>query len=282
MNLYRAFNFNIPRVVMRKIAFVVNRHKRQANQLLKKLITYTKKLGIETKHTTEYPIPKNFLKGFDACCVIGGDGTLLGTVEEATKHQVPIFGFNQGKLGFLITLHPSKATDFLAKIIKGHYKIGNRTILCCFTDHSSYVYALNDIVIKNLTQTRLMEFEVYCDQEFVTDYRSDGVIFCTPTGSTAYNLSAGGPIISPKTKVFGMTPICPHTLTNRTVVFDPKNEITVSVKQPNDVVVAIDGTIRCSDHFNFPLKITVAKQTFPLLQPEDYSHFETLRNKLGW
>lgn len=267
---------------MRKLAFVVNQHKRKATQLLEKLISHSKKLRVETKYTTEYPIPKNFLKGVDACCVIGGDGTLLGTVEEATHYQVPVFGFNQGKLGFLVTLHPSKATDFLTKIIKGHYKIANRMVLRCFADDASYTHALNDIVIKNSTQTRLMEFEVYCDEEFVTAYRSDGVIFCTPTGSTAYNLSAGGPIIAPGTKVFGMTPICPHTLTNRTVVFDSKNEITVLMKQSNEPVVAIDGNIQCSDHFTFPLKITVAKHAFPLLEPENYSHFETLRNKLGW
>lgn len=267
---------------MRKLAFVVNQHKPRATQLLQKLIAHCKKLGVKTKHTVEYPIPKNFLSDVDACCVIGGDGTLLGTVEESIRHQVPVFGFNQGKLGFLITLHPSKATDFLTKIIKGHYTIANRMVLQCHVDTQARAYALNDIVIKAATQSRLMDLDVYCDDAFVTAYRSDGVIFCTPTGSTAYNLSAGGPIISPQAKVFAMTPICPHTLTNRTVIFDIKNKITVTMKQPKDAVVATDGNLKSFNHSTSSLNITVAKQAFLLLQPKDYSYFETLRNKLAW
>jgi len=180
-----------------KLAFVINEQKPGAHELGQALMAIAKKAGTKIKHTAEFPLPTGYLKGFDACCVIGGDGTLLGVAREAARAQVPIIGVNRGSLGFLTTFSADEARAQFAALLGGAYQVAWRSLLDCSTGPGQHDLALNDVLIKDELNSRLVLLEVFADDELVTEFSCDGLIFCTPTGSTAYNLSAGGPIIHP-------------------------------------------------------------------------------------
>src|SRR5882757_2772140 len=204
---------------IRKLAFVVNEEKAGAPELARELTIMARSAGVTFKSTTRFPLPRGYLRGCDACCVIGGDGTLLGVAREAVREQVPIIGVNRGSLGFLTTFSADEARAHFAGLLGGAYQIAQRSMLDCCTGPGSHDLALNDVLIKDEVNSRLVRLEVVADDEIVTEYTCDGLIFSTPTGSTAYNLSAGGPIIHPASEVIAMTPICPHTLSNRSIIF---------------------------------------------------------------
>jgi NAD+ kinase len=266
---------------IKKLAFVVNKTKSGAVQLAESLKYEAITQGVEIKMTDDYPLPDGFLDGQDACCVLGGDGTLLGIVKESIKSDVPVFGVNQGKLGFLATYTQSEIRNELSRIIQGDYKIDYRVLLELITENGRHFNALNDIVIKGHKTSAIITLKVYCNNEFVTPYRCDGLIFATPTGSTAYNLSANGPIIDPGAEVIVMTPICPHTLSNRSVIFSHDETLQVDPIEPMDPVIVIDGR-EVTKFYGAPVKIKIATQFLQLLQPINYSHFHILRNKLNW
>src|SRR5262249_28113680 len=157
-------------------------------------------------------LPKGWLNGCDACCVIGGDGTLLGVARESARAQVPIIGVNRGSLGFLTTFSDDEALVHFAGLLGGAFHIDHPTMLDCSTRPGLHDLALNDVLIKDEVNLRLVRLEVVADGKLVTEYTCDGLIFSTPTGSTAYNLSASGPIVHPSAGVIAITPICPHTL----------------------------------------------------------------------
>ncbi len=273
----------MPSPSIHRIAFVVNATKPGALQLAEQLADTASKSGREVSLTQDYPLRKDFLAGIDACCVLGGDGTLLSVVEESVRHQVPVFGINQGKLGFLATYTPEAAAQSLGGILDGDFNVVHRSVLRCTPEGSSPRIALNDIVLKSADVSHMVALEVFCDKELVTDYYCDGLIFCTPTGSTAYNLSAGGPLLNPGAAVLTMTPICPHTLTNRSVVFPDKACLRIwNVNKADDVLVTYDGNPFPGEQVHFPLEVCLHDKGFPLLQPSGYSHFRILRRKLRW
>ena len=270
-----------------KIAFCVNTEKPGAQELCKELQALAKQLGVQSTFCKKYPITVDCLNDHDACCVIGGDGTMLSAVNASVKNQVPIFGINLGKLGFLATIPLKSAKENFVSMLKGEFTLAKRFILECSTIDGRKAIALNDVVVKHYAPSRLMELNVLCNGQFVNAYASDGIIISTPTGSTAYNLSAGGPIIVPGANVFAMTPICPHTLTNRSVIFDNKSILTIDTPYTSGHLekqahVSLDGQVPWNPKDIFPLTIKIAKETFSLLQPKDYSHFNILSQKLRW
>src|SRR6185436_19983733 len=182
---------------IRKLAFVVNEQKDGAPALARELAAITRASGVGLKQTTRFPLPAGYLKGCDACCVIGGDGTLLGVARESARAQVPIIGVNRGSLGFLTTFSADEARANFATLLGGAFRVDSRAMLDCSTGNGVHDLALNDVLIKDEVNTRLIRLEVLADDELVTEYMCDGLIFSTPTGSTAYNLSAGGPILHP-------------------------------------------------------------------------------------
>lgn len=265
-----------------RIAFVVNANKPGAQALGDVLVAACDSIGVKSKLTTDYPVTKGFLEGMDACCVLGGDGTLLSAVPESMAHRVPVFGINQGKLGFLAIFSVEEAQRQFQSLLEGRYKVEERHALHCIAVDGSEAIALNDLVIKSPNTLGLIGLRVTCNEELVTDYRADGLIFCTATGSTAYNLSAGGPIVHPRSSVITMTPICPHTLTNRSMVFPPGSVLRTSNLHPEaKPLITVDGSRAFADT-NLPVTVRNCEQTVPLLQPEDYSHFRILRGKLMW
>ena len=167
-------------------------------------------------------------------------------------------------------------------LLSGNYQIAARSVINCITAEKKSSLALNDVVIKNHT-SRLVRLEVFSNEEQVNEYFCDGLVFSTPTGSTAYNMSAGGPIIHPSAKVLAMTPICPHTLSNRSVIFDHEVILKVHLHEhDHDVVVNIDGRSSFKKTEDFPLHISVSDKSFLLMQQKDYSHFKLMRSKLYW
>jgi NAD+ kinase len=219
----------------------------------------------------------------DACFSVGGDGTLLNILEEAIIHDVPVAGVGLGKLGFLATLPPDDLKNCLPPLLQGNFHVRRRSLLGCREAGGSEKLALNDFVIKSGIAGRLGRFSVFCGSERVGDYASDGIVFSTPTGSTAYNLAAGGPIAHPEAEVMLMTPISAHSLTSRPLVFPSGLNLRIESGENNSVPhVSADGGEAFSPSPNFPLEIFVSSKAFPLMETVDHSHFKVLRNKLKW
>ncbi len=268
---------------IRRLAFVINQLKVGAPELAEVLMSAARRAGVDLVETTRIPVPDDFLQGFDACCVIGGDGTLLGVVKAAARAQVPVIGVNRGSLGFLTTFSSDEARAHFAELLAGGYRVAQRSLLDCSTGPGQHELALNDVLIKDEVNSRLVRLEVFAADELVTDYHCDGLIFSTPTGSTAYNLSAGGPLIHPAAEVIAMTPVCPHTLSNRSIIF--RHDIKLRVFNRMDhsrLLVAVDGQRNLTFCEGAPVEISNSPLKMLLAQRLDYSHFSVVRTKLNW
>lgn len=269
---------------IRRLAFVVNEEKTGANELAEDLVRIAAAHGVETRLTHAYPLPISYLRGVDACCVIGGDGTLLGAAPAAAETGVPIIGVNRGSLGFLTTFSADEARECLPTLLAGEFVTTERDLIFCHAGDAPPVAALNDVLIKDASNSRLVRLEVFADDELVTDYLCDGLIFSTPTGSTAYNLSAGGPIIHPSAEVWAMTPICPHTLSNRAIIFRAGVKLRVINHSHHGagLVIAADGRALPPPAPDAQIRIELAPWRLRLIQRRDHSHFAVVRTKLRW
>jgi NAD+ kinase len=268
---------------IRSILFVPNGSKPEAAGIADKLRSIAEKQGVTAAVETRHPLPAGSLRDYDLCCVIGGDGTLLSVAAEAIPHDTALLGINVGKLGFLATLSGEAAEAGFAEILAGEYAIHTRAVFEVHTASGESAYALNDVVIKEARGYGLIRLQVKANDRRVSEYHSDGLIFSTPTGSTAYNLSAGGPIVAPDARVFVMTPICPHTFGNRSVVFDSDAEITVENREPQHVpTVSVDGRQQLNMDTGFPLRLSISTKVLHLLQKKDYAPFQIVREKLQW
>jgi len=269
---------------IRRLAFVINIGKPGATQLARELIAIARTVGVRRiKTCPARKIPRGYFKGCDAGCIIGGDGTLLGAVREAAQAGIPLIGVNQGSLGYLTSFSPDEARACFGEVLLGGYRVAPRTLLECRTGPGRRDLALNDVLIKAEVNSQLVRLEVRADGELVTDYLCDGLVLSTPTGSTAYNLSAGGPIIHPAARVIAMTPICPHTLSNRTIVFEDSVKLSVrSSSTGSRLLVALDGQRNRAVVKGSTIDVTIAKRRLGLVQRRDYSHFGVMRAKLKW
>jgi NAD+ kinase len=268
---------------IRRLAFVVNAQKPGAPELAADLIALAAAAGVAVGVIESFPVPPGCLLGYDACCVIGGDGTLLGIAAEAARAAVPIIGVNRGSLGFLTTFSPDDIRECFPALLAGEFQITYRALLACSTDAGAADLALNDVLIKAKVNSRLVGLEVTADGEFVTDYDCDGLIFATPTGSTAYNLSAGGPLIHPSAEVIALTPICPHTLSNRSIILRAGVKLVVrNLSADSTLLVTCDGQRDYRVSGREPITITLAAERLPLVQRRDHAHFAVVRSKLNW
>ncbi len=266
-----------------RIAIVTNASKEGAGEAAAALEALAGEEGVEVRSTIEFPPLPGFLEGFDACFVVGGDGTLLGMLEEAVRQDVPVAGVRHGQLGFLATFSPEDLREQLPPILRGAYHVRRRSLLRCQVGTGESRLALNDVVVKSGSGSRLARLMVRAEDEPVAEYACDGVIFSTPTGSTAYNLAAGGPLVHPAANVLVMTPISAHTLTSRSVVFPRETRLIVeSAGEQDPPTVATDGQDAFAGPDSLPMEVVVPEETFPLLEEENHSHFRVLRNKLKW
>ncbi len=216
--------------------------------------------------------------------VMGGDGTMLSVARSLIDFNVPLVGINRGRFGFLTDLRVEGMLGQLDGILAGDYVLEPRIILSATVTRDQQVvhanYALNDVVIKSAL--RLIELEVSVDEKFVHKQRSDGLIISTPTGTTAYALSAGGPILHPNLHAISLVPICPHTLSNRPIAVHGDSQIDVSMVQLGEAQLSFDGQFQMGLKPGDKVSVKRATQSVSLLHPSDYCYFDMLRNKLNW
>ena len=224
----------------------------------------------------------------DLAIVVGGDGTMLNVARLLSEHDVPAIGINLGRLGFLTDIPLVEVESSLESILTGGYSLEHRTMLQCDVQNGGETVfsgiALNDIVISKGNTGRLIEFEIRVNEQFVSQPRSDGLIISTPTGSTAYALSAGGPIIYPDLPVICISPICPHTLSNRPIILDEAAVVRIASMdiQESPANFALDGVISHQLDGSEAISITRASNKLKLIKIQDFNYFETLHSKLGW
>lgn len=221
----------------------------------------------------------------DLIIVVGGDGTLLHAARETADFDLPLVGINLGRLGFLVDISPEHIEDRLDQILQGHYDADTRHLLDArLADGSEVGRALNDVVIHKWNTVRMIELEIYVDGHFVNAQRSDGLIIATPTGSTAYALSGGGPLVHPTMDALLLVPICPHTLSNRPLVVpgDSRIELRLTHVDPQQVRLTCDGQLDLRLAEGAPVLIERSKARVRLLHPRGHDHYGILRAKLGW
>ena len=222
----------------------------------------------------------------DLLLVFGGDGTMLRIAREIAGSRTPMLGVNLGNLGFLTAVPSRQLASALKRIWQGQFSFESRALIEAKARNGAkaiHCCALNDIVISHGIESRLIELEVRVDREPVTCYRGDGLIISSPTGSTAYSLAAGGAIVFPTAEVFAVTPICPHTLSNRSLILDLNSTITVKVLTSKPAaMLSADGQIISELPADAELRLRRSRHTVRLMHLAGSSFFEALRQKLHW
>src|SRR5258708_6042156 len=223
----------------------------------------------------------------DLLIVLGGDGTLLSAARMAVDCKVPILAVNLGGLGFLTTVPQDEIYSILEEIFTNKHRVSERVMLEAEIVRGGTVIrrqiALNDAVLNKAALARIMDLELRVDGEYVTTYKADGLIVATPTGSTAYSLAAGGPIVYPTVEAFVATPICPHTLTNRPLVIPDSVTVDIDFKAEGDAVfLTLDGQVGIELVRGDHIRVRKAVEKLHLVRPAQKTYYQVLRNKLKW
>jgi NAD+ kinase len=287
---------------IRRVGVVIKPHQQDALTTICQLIKWLNERGIELvggpevdreriEHQTGCAIEtvenERLGASVDLMVVLGGDGTMIATARMLGDSEVPVLGINYGSLGYLAEFKVAEMFPALESILRGDFRLDNRVMLAAELTRGDkrmlHTRVLNDVVISKSALARIIELDSHLNGQFVNSFRADGLIVSTPTGSTAYNLSAGGPIIYPSMNAVVITPICPFTLSNRPIVVPDDALIELSLKTPDEeVALTLDGQV------GFPLEagdrvlIRKSRTTFNLIQPTNRNYFEVLRDKLRW
>lgn len=230
----------------------------------------------------------------DCIIVLGGDGTVLQVVRETAQYHIPIIGVNLGTLGYMTEIEPENLEEALERLIAGDYKQESRMMLtgkiheCGQRDADKNVegWALNDIVISRRGSLQIVKFNIFVNGRFLSSYHADGMIVSTPTGSTGYNLSAGGPIIEPKARLIMLTPICPHSLNRTSIVFSPEDVIEIEIPEGREgrmqtVDANFDGTHTMQMTTGDKIRIVQSDKIAQFIQLKQESFLKVLHRKLG-
>jgi len=231
--------------------------------------------------------PANVLSGCDLIVVLGGDGTMIAAARMIGDADVPVLGINYGSLGYLTDFRIEEMFSAVESVIAGEFDIDRRVlldaVLCRGDERVASGRVLNDVVINKAATARIIDLQVRLSGFFVNTFRSDGLIVSTPTGSTAYNLSAGGPIVYPSMNAVVLTPICPFTLTNRPIVIPDHAEIELILDNQNEgVILSLDGQAGYQMLAGDRVIIKKSSTTFNLVKPTSRTYFDVLRDKLKW
>jgi NAD+ kinase len=224
---------------------------------------------------------------FTMAVVLGGDGTILGTVRRFGARQVPILGVNLGGMGFLAETASGDAVAALEMIAGGRYTLDHRMMLDCRLlragNDGAVQTVLNDVVINKGALARIIAVEAAVDGAYLTRYRGDGLIVATPTGSTAYSLAAGGPILHPRADALILTPVCAHILANRAIVLEPEGVIELHLASGGeDITLTLDGQVGLPLNVSDRVEIRRSERRTTLIHPEGYDYYHLLRRKLKW
>jgi NAD+ kinase len=264
-----------------RVGFLLKRDKPEAHEIARKLAAFVTAHG----HATEIS-EESFTGDLDLLIVLGGDGTLLRGAALVAERGVPILGVNLGRLGFLTSCSPADAQGAIERALAGTLPLEERLRLRCELKRASgeriVKFAANDAVVSQAALARLIEIEAFLDGKRITRYRADGLIIATPTGSTAYTLAAGGPIVTPDVSAFVVTPICPHTLTNRPVVAPSSSRIEIRLAGPHEHVnFTVDGQWGIQIGHGDTIEISQASPPLKLFRSAD-GYFDVLTSKLHW
>ena len=287
---------------IKRVGIVLKPHQPQALKTICELTLWVGQRGIELtggpeiereriQHETGCAVKEveadKLAATVDLLLVLGGDGTMIGTARMIGDEEVPVLGVNYGGLGYLTEFRIEELYDALEMILADNYRLDKRVMLDVELHGVDGVVirnrVLNDVVINKSALARIIEIEAYLNTQFVSSFRADGLIVSTPTGSTAYNLSAGGPIIFPSMNAVVITPICPFTLSNRPLVAPDDAVIELLMKtEQEDVVLTLDGQVGHPLKVHDRVVIRKSRATFNLIQPSNRNYFDVLRDKLRW
>lgn len=280
---------------MKRIGIICKQEKEEPKEILRDLLPLLKRKGCDVFVDRKTALPLG-LKGYpkreipslvEAIIVLGGDGTMLSVSRLVAEKGVPILGVNIGSMGFITEIRKEEVFDAVEKMLQNPDAIEERLMLTAHVYRNdkkiSDSSALNDIVFTKGALARIIDLETYINDVYVTTYKADGLIISTPTGSTAYSLSAGGPILYPTLDSILVTPICSHTLTNRPIVLPEDFRIKVVLKTlSEDVYLTLDGQEGFSLRMNDAIEIVKSRFKARLLLPKGRDYFDILRNKLKW
>lgn len=274
---------------IRTVGLVVKRDRPRAVRLAQRLHAFLRRRRLTVVVDDVWapdPRPRAKPKPVDLIVVLGGDGTLLAVARRADQ-RVPILGVNMGELGYLTEIAEDEALPMLQRVLDGDYEVERRMMLRAELERPGAPRqqwrALNDVVIANGARARIIRFTMFVDGLPLAEYRADGVIVATPTGSTAYSLSVGGPIVEPTVEVLLVSPISPHTLSNRPMVLRPDSVVRLEVApRQQDVVLTVDGQEGMALEGGDAIVVRRARRAVSLVRSPDRTHYDVLRSKLGW
>ncbi len=280
---------------MKKIGIICKAGRPEPQEMLRELLPWLRQKGYETFVDADAAAALN-MKGYqrneiaslaDVVLVLGGDGTMLSVSRLVAGKGVPILGINLGSLGFITEVNRDEIYDAMEAMLSDGCAVEERMMLNArihrLGEKIAEYTVLNDVVINKGALARMIELETCVNGMYVTTYRADGLIISTPTGSTAYSLSAGGPIICPTLDSIALTPICPHTLTNRPIVLPDDSKVDITLKSlSEDVYLTLDGQVGFSLRKDDLIEITKSDFRTRLLIPCERDYFEILRKKLKW
>jgi NAD+ kinase len=230
--------------------------------------------------------PAGFDEDMSFAIVLGGDGTVLSASRQVAPHDIPLLTVNTGHLGFLTEIYLNQLSGALEQVLSGKYEIEKRSMMKVkvIRDHTSLWEALclNEVVVHREPLTSMCHFEIAIGRHSPVDIAADGVIISTPTGSTAYSLSAGGPVVTPDVPVFQLAPICPHSLASRSLVFSDREPVTIYPATPNQMVMVVDGNAGCYILPDDQVQIVRSPYDVKFIRLQSPEFFRILREKLGW
>lgn len=288
---------NLPHTGRVKVGVMVNERKADAREAVRGLCDVLLSHGIEVllHHQAATLVGESIsldahalAAGADVIAVLGGDGTMLAAMEKLGNTEKPVAGINIGTLGFLTSCTENELELFADALVSGDYRTSERTLLhsvICHADGTEQEFlALNEVVLARGQTGKLVNLCARINGEMLNHYRADGLIVTTPTGSTAYNLSAGGPLISPDARVFVITPICPHSLSYRSLVIDDASEVEIIPEGSGDepMFFTVDGRDIVQIFAGSRIQVKKSNRSFHLLRLKNRSFYEALRQKLGW
>lgn len=280
---------------MKKIGIICKLNRKEPQDILKELLPWLRQRGCEVFVDQNSAAPLN-IRGYDrneipshaeVVLVLGGDGTMLSVIRLVAGAGIPVLGINLGSLGFLTEVNKDEIYSTIEEMLSGGCILEERLMLKTTLRRGAQVIdqvsVLNDVVINKGALARIIDLEVSVDQSYVTTYKADGLIISTPTGSTAYSLSAGGPILYPTIENIVLTPICSHTLTNRPIVLSDKVSIVIKLRSSSeDVFLTLDGQVGCALKTGDVIEVGKADYKASLLVAGGTGYFDVLRKKLKW
>lgn len=275
---------------MKTIALFPKTKEVESRKLAQQVVTFLKKKNIQVvieddkaKGLNELPLSSINPKEVEFLITMGGDGSILRVAHMYADLDAAILGINLGHLGFMADVQIADIIPCLEELIQGKFSIQNRIMIEGISPSGKSFFAMNDCVLHRARNPSLVEIAIYVDNLYLNTFEADGVILATPNGSTAYTLAAGGPILSPDIEAFVLTPICPHTISNRPIVLTPNQEIQIEyVSENQPIEVVSDGLSRFELQTGETIKLQRSPKTFKLVSLNRTDFFSTLRTKLGW